>query len=85
MRCPTVSRAVGVVPAPLITGLISSRLKPNNLFVARDIGVLIIASVNKLAAVPKPDWASTEVFCSLEDNEPVRISETTSACGKPAQ
>ena len=42
-----------VVPA--ITGLISSRLKPKSLLVARDTGALISVSVNKLAAVPKPD------------------------------
>ena len=81
MRRAAVSRAVGVELVPVITGLISSRLSPNSLFVAREIGALIRASVNRLAAVPKPDCASTEVPVSVDESVPVKINDTTSACG----
>ena len=65
-RRATVSRAVGVEFVPVVTGLISKRLRPNSLFVARDTGVLITASVSRLAAVPTPDCASTEVLESFD-------------------
>src|SRR5581483_1783920 len=81
MRRAAVKRAVGVELVPEITGLISNRLNPKSLFVAREIGALMSASVNKLAAVPNPDWANTEVLVSVADNVPVRINDTTSACG----
>ena len=81
IRRAAVSRAVGVELVPEITGVISRRLNPNSLFVAREIGALIKASVNKLAAVPSPDCARTEVLVSVDDSVPVRINETTSACG----
>ena len=76
-----VRRAVGVEPAPAITGLISRRLRPNSLFVARETGALINASVSKLAAVPNPDCAKTDVLVSVEVKVPVKIKDTTSACG----
>src|SRR5207253_78196 len=63
-------------------GVISSRLRPNSLFVAFEIGALINASVSKLAAVPNPDCARTDVPVSVALKVPVRISDTTSACGK---
>ena len=81
MRRATVRRAVGVELFPAITGLISRRLSPNSLFVARDTGALISASVSKLAAVPKPDWASTDVLVSLEESVPFSTSDTTSPWG----
>src|SRR5256885_5423667 len=81
IRRATVSLAVGAVPAPPITGLISKRLRPKSLLLARDTGVLISASVNKLAAVPNPDCARTDVLWSVEDKVPVKIKDTTSACG----
>src|SRR6185295_20367310 len=81
-RRAAVRRAVGAELVLEITGFISKRLRPKSLLVAREIGALISASVSRLAAVPKPDWASTEVFCSEEVSVPVRISETTSACGR---
>ena len=59
-----------------------SKLSPNSLFVAREIGALINASVSKLAAVPRPDWARTEVLVSVDESVPVKINDTTSACGK---
>jgi hypothetical protein len=65
-RRAAVSRAVGVDPVPLMTGLISAA-QPNNLFEAREIGALINASVNKLAAVPSPDCASTDVLVSVAE------------------
>src|SRR5438309_4119563 len=76
-----VRRAVGVELFGVITGLIS-KLSPNSLFVAREIGALINASVSKLAAVPRPDWARTEVLVSVDERVPVRIKDRTSACGK---
>src|SRR3981081_1762476 len=80
-RWAAVRRAVGDEPVPPMTGLISSRLRPNSLFVAFEIGALINASVSKLAAVPNPDCARTEVLVSVDDKVPVRINDTTSACG----
>src|SRR5215831_18799894 len=77
-----VKRAVGAEFVPPTTGLISRRLRPNSLFVAREIGALIRASVNRLAAVPNPDCASTDVPESDEVSVPVKIRDTTSACGK---
>ena len=77
-----VRRAVGVELFGVITGLIS-KLSPNSLFVAREIGALINASVNKLAAVPKPDWASTDVLVSVDESVPVKINDTTSAIWLP--
>ena len=56
-----VRRAVGAELFEVITGLIA-RLSPNSLLVARDTGALISASVNKLAAVPNPDCAKTDVL-----------------------
>ena len=82
MRREAVNRAVGVELVPETTGLISKRLRPNSLLVAREIGALISASVNRLAAVPNPDCASTDVPDSVDVSVPVRIRETTSACGK---
>src|SRR2546423_7054880 len=81
MRRAAVNRAVGVELVPVITGLISSRLSPNSLFVARETGALISASVNRLAAVPQPDWARTEVLVAGDDRVPFRINETTSPWG----
>src|SRR5712691_10608675 len=81
IRRAAVRRAVGAEPAPATTGLISNRFNPKSLFVAREIGALIKASVNKLAAVPSPDCARTDVLVSVDDSVPVRINETTSACG----
>src|ERR1051325_10584646 len=81
MRRATVSRAVGVEPLPAITGLISRRLNPKILLLARETGALISASVSRLAAVPNPDCAKTDVLWSVVESEPVRINETTSACG----
>ncbi len=81
MRRATVKRAVGVELFPAITGLISTRLRPNSLFVARDTGAFTKASVSKLAAVPKPDWASTDVLVSLDDSVPLSTSDTTSPWG----
>ena len=75
-----VRRAVGVELFGVITGLIA-RLRPNSLFVARETGALIRASVNKLAAVPNPDCAKTDVLVSVEVKVPVKIKDTTSACG----
>src|SRR5947207_12319939 len=80
-RRAAVNRAVGAAFVLVITGLISNRLNPKSLLVARLIGALIKASVKRLAAVPKPDWASTEVLVSVDVSVPVKISETTSACG----
>src|SRR6185503_20001537 len=82
MRRAAVSRAVGAALVLEITGLISRRLRPNSLLVAFEIGALINASVKRLAAVPNPDCANTEVLVSLEVSVPVRINDTTSACGK---
>src|ERR1041384_6258591 len=81
MRRAAVRRAVGAELVLVITGFISKRLRPKSLLVAREIGALISASVRRLAAVPKPDCASTDVFCSEEVSVPVKIKETTSACG----
>src|SRR3954454_2007063 len=81
MRRAAVSRAVGAELVLEMTGLISRRLRANSLFVAREIGALISASVKRLAAVPTPDCASTEVFVSFEVSVPFRINETTSPCG----
>src|ERR1700704_3447988 len=80
-RRAAVRRAVGVEPVPPMTGVISRRLRPNSLFVAFEIGALINASVRRLAAVPSPDCASTDVLVSVDDKVPVRINDTTSACG----
>ncbi len=56
IRLPTVSRAPGVEPVrPPITGLISKRLSPKSLLVARWAGAFMRASVSKLVAVPSPD------------------------------
>src|SRR5215831_13028145 len=82
IRRAAVKRAVGAEPVPVTTGLISNLLKPNSLLVAREIGALIRASVNKLAAVPKPDCARTDALWSVEVSVPVRINDTTSACGR---
>ena len=60
-RRAAVNRAVGAEFVLDITGLISSRLNPKSLLVALVIGALIKASVKRLAAVPKPDWASNHV------------------------
>src|ERR1043165_865377 len=82
MRRPSVKRADGVDPVvPPITGLISKRVKPNNLLVARCAGALIRASVNKLVAAPTSDCDKTDVLVSLDESCPVVISETTAACG----
>src|SRR5215831_13669393 len=80
-RRAAVRRAVGAEFVVEITGLISSRLKPNSLLLARVIGALINASVRRLAAVPTPDWARTEVPLSVELSVPFKIRETTSPCG----
>src|SRR5215475_186194 len=76
-----VNRAVGAEVLVPRTGLISRRLSPNNLLLAREIGALISASVSKLAAVPRPDCAKTDAFVSVDASVPVRINDTTSACG----
>jgi hypothetical protein len=82
IRLPTVNRAAGVDPVrPPITGLISKRLRPNSLLVARCAGALIKASVSRLVAVPRPDCESTEALASPVESWPVVINETTSACG----
>src|SRR5215213_7629627 len=82
IRRPNVSRAAGVEPAvPPITGLISKRVRPNSLLVARCAGALISASVNKLVAAPTSDCARIDELVSPEESCPVVISETTSACG----
>src|SRR5689334_13982620 len=81
IRRAAVNRAVGAELVLEITGLISSRLNPKSLLVALEIGALIKASVRRLAAVPRPDCASTEVLLSVEVSVPVKISDTTSACG----
>ena len=81
IRRAAVRRAVGAEPAPATTGLISNRFNPKSLFVAREIGALIKASVNTLAAVPRPDCAKTDVLVSVEVKVPVKIRDTTSACG----
>src|SRR5262245_57743311 len=79
---PKVSLAAGAEPVrPPITGLISKRVKPNNLLVARWAGALINASVNRLVAVPKPDSERIEVLVSEDASCPVVINETTSAWG----
>ena len=51
-------------PLPPMTGLISKRLRPNSLLVARCAGALIRASVSKLVAVPRLDCDSTEALVS---------------------
>src|SRR5215207_7058280 len=82
IRRPSVRRAAGVEPAvPPITGLISKRVKPNSLLVARCAGALMSASVSRLVAAPTCDCASTDELVSPEESCPVVISETTSACG----
>src|SRR5215510_2394863 len=82
MRLPSVSRAAGVEPAvPPITGLISKRVSPKSLLVARCAGALISASVSKLVAAPTSDCPRTEALVSPEESCPVVINETTSACG----
>src|ERR1041384_4045721 len=61
MRRPNVSRADGVEPAvPPITGLISKRVRPKSLLVARCAGALMSASVNKLVAAPTSDCDRVE-------------------------
>src|ERR1043165_9244809 len=80
-RRAAVSLAVGAAFVLEITGFISKRLRPKSLLVAREIGALISASVKRLAAVPTPDWARTEVPVSVEVKVPFRINETTSAWG----
>jgi len=82
MRRPNVKRADGVEPVvPPITGLISKRVKPNNLLVARCAGALINASVNKLVAAPTSDCDRIDALVSPDESCPVVINETTSACG----
>src|SRR5258706_12926937 len=81
IRTGGVGREVGEETVPTITGVISKRLRPNSLFEDFEIGALINASVSKLAAVPNPDCARTDVLVSVDDNVPVRIKDTTSACG----
>src|SRR5256885_4673844 len=83
IRRAAVRRAVGAEPAPATTGLISNRLNPKSLFVAREIGALIKASVNTLAAVPRPDCARTDPLLSVEVRVPGKSRDTTSASGSP--
>src|SRR5574338_123539 len=82
IRRPRVRRAAGVEPVvPPITGLISKRVRPNNLLVARCAGALIRASVNKLVAAPTSDCPRIDELVSPAESCPVVMSETTSACG----
>src|SRR6185369_12636999 len=80
-RRAAVKRAVGAEFVLEITGFISRRLSPKSLLVAREIGALIKASVKRLAAVPTPDCANTEVPVSFDVRVPFKINETTSDCG----
>src|ERR1043166_7785980 len=82
MRRPRVNRADGVEPlVPPITGLISKRVRPKRLLVARCAGALISASVNKLVAAPTSDCERIDELVSPEESCPVVISDHTSACG----
>src|SRR5215467_10887587 len=82
MRRPKVSRADGVEPVvPPMTGLISKRVRPNSLLVARCAGALISASVSKLVAAPTSDCDRIDELVSPDESCPVVINETTSACG----
>src|SRR5829696_10222696 len=82
IRRPKVKRAPGVEPVvPPITGLISKRVKPNSLLVARCAGALISASVRRLVAAPTSDCPRMEELVSPAESCPVVISATTSACG----
>src|SRR5207237_8665798 len=81
IRRAAVRRAVGAEPAPATIGLISNRLNPKSLSVAREIVALIRASVNKLSAVPNPDCAKTDVLVSVEVKLHVKIKDPTSSCG----
>jgi len=50
------------------------------LFVAREIGALIRASVNKLPLCPNL-IGQDRMLVSVCDSVPVKINDTTSACG----